>query len=352
MIYGNIHADGHSHNSMFEVEDKTHRFNPTHMPRLLRQAFLDQGIELNTPDLNQGRQTAFDLHLEGRSFTGGCPLKYLIALENPNINRLNEDENYCRIFSKVFAWDRRLFSLNNVVPIMIPHSMEYDDFPGFEERCIFSCLINANKAFKETLPSDLYLERLNTIRWYENHAPGNFELYGLGWEKATPAFNFSGKVRRSVSRLRTRLFGHKPFPSYRGEVKEKRHVLRRSKFSYCYENSKDLSNYITEKILDSLVSGCVPIYWGADNVSEYIPVDCFVDRRKFRNTAAVHEYLLSITAKDYKQYQSAILGFLKSDTAKIFSSEYFVAKIVEQVTADIKMTNLPLHPRQSNGDTQ
>lgn len=351
MIYGNIYADGHDNNSLFELEDKTHRFNPTQMPRLLRQAFLDQGIELNTPDLNRGRKATFDLHLEGRNFTGGNPLKYLIALENPNINRLNENENYCRTFSKVFAWDARLFSLENVIPIMIPHPMEYDNFPGFEERSIFSCLINANKAFKETLPSDLYLERINTIRWYENHAPERFELYGMGWEKATPAYDFPGKVRRSVSRLRTRLFGHMPFPSFRGEIREKRNVLRRSKFSYCYENSKDLSNYITEKIMDSLVSGCLPIYWGADNVCDYIPADCFIDRRKFKSTSAVHEHLLSITGKDYEKYQSAILDFLKSDIARKFSSAYFVSEIVARVTQDIKMTNFAQHPQRSNGDT-
>ena len=68
MIYGNVFADGRSNNSLFEVDDNVHRYNPTYMQRLLRNALLAQGIEINTPDVNQGKSIAFDLHFEGREF--------------------------------------------------------------------------------------------------------------------------------------------------------------------------------------------------------------------------------------------------------------------------------------------
>src|ERR1017187_8120977 len=103
MIYGNIFAAGHSNNSLFEADDSTHRYNPTRTFSLLRQAFLAQGIEINTPDLNQGRPVSFDLYLEGHQFVADEIPKYLIALENPNHNRLNESHEYCRRFAKVFA---------------------------------------------------------------------------------------------------------------------------------------------------------------------------------------------------------------------------------------------------------
>lgn len=331
MMYANIHADGHSNNSLFAVEDKVHRHNPTTTPRLLRQAFLERGIELNTPDLNQGRVITFDLHLEGRPLHDGQTPRYLIALENPNINKLNASSDYCQGFDLVFAWDVRLFPLPNVVPILIPHPLGGREFPTLEQRDIFSCLINANKAFKEVLPSDLYLERINTIRWYERHAPDKFELYGLGWEKSTPAFTTSARIKRSLSRFKTRFFGIRPFPSFRGELSNKADVLRRARFSYCYENSRDLSNYITEKIFDSLVNGCVPVYWGADNVLDHIPAGCFIDRRKFSSTAEVHQFLLSITPDEYAGYQRNILDFLRSDSARTFTSEHFAKLVSERV---------------------
>ena len=338
MIYANIHADGHTANSLFANEDSVHRFNPTYTPRLLRQTFLEHSIEINTPDMNTGRELAFDLHLEGRPLGEHVRPRYLIALENPNINKLNASEAYCQQFDKVFAWDKRLFQLANVVPILIPHPMLREDFPGLEERTLFSCLINANKAFKEMLPTDLYLERLNTIRWYEKHARDRFALYGMGWEKSVPAFTATGRLARLGSRLKTRLFGLPPVPSYQGAVSDKASVLRKTRFSYCYENSRDLSNYITEKIFDSLFHGCVPVYWGADNVLDYIPADCFVDRRKFRDTAEVHRYLTAITPQEYAAFQTHIARFLQSDAARQFSSQTFANCIVEQVSRHLEFT--------------
>lgn len=336
MIYGNVYADGHSNNSLFATADSVHRYNPTYTPRLLRQAFLQQGIEINTADLNQGREASFELHIEGRPLAQKNLPRYLIALENPNINKLNASHDYCRNFDLVFAWDKRLFDLPNVIPILIPHPMVYGEVPGFAERDIFSCLINANKAFREVLPSDLYLERINTIRWYEKSAPDKFNLYGMGWDKETPAFTLAGRFKRSLAKMVTRLLGRQPFPSFRGEVGDKGDVLRRSKFSWCYENSKDLSNYITEKMLDSMVHGCVPVYWGADNVLEHIPADCFIDRRKFKDTASVHAYLQGIGAEEYAAYQAAISKFMNSEAAKKFSAEYFASVVVEHISKDLK----------------
>jgi hypothetical protein len=74
MIYGNVFADGGSNSSLFKEEDTVHRHNQTYMPRLLRQDFLALGIEINTPDINPGRQMAFDLHLEGLPFVLVNPL--------------------------------------------------------------------------------------------------------------------------------------------------------------------------------------------------------------------------------------------------------------------------------------
>jgi hypothetical protein len=340
MIYGNIIAEGSNNNAMFKEADKIHGGTLKHAFKLLRQTFLAQGIEINTPDINQGRLIAFELLIDGRYYADEGIPKYLIALENPNINRLNENLEYCRRFAKVFAWDTRLHCLPNVVKILIPNHLSFGPFPAFTERNIFSCLINANKAFRDTLPSDLYLERINTICWYEKCAPGKFELYGMGWTKPTPAFDFWGKVRRSVPSLGTKLFGYKPFPSYRGEVRDKGEVLRRSKFSYCYENTRDITNYITEKIFDCFLSGCVPIYWGADNVLDYIPEDCFINRSAFKNTAAVHEFLLSVSPEDYARYQSNVVRFLNSDIAKMFSSECFVSTIAGHVSQDIRGISL------------
>ena len=145
---------------------------------------------------------------------------------------------------------------------------------------------------------------------------------------------------RRIGRLRTQLFGYKPFPGWRGEVNFKSDILTNAKFSYCYENIKDLPNYITEKIFDSFLSGCVPIYWGANNIGEYIPTNCFVDRRHFKDTAEVHRYLMSITPEEYLQYQTNISAFLNSEKAQLFSVENFASTVANSIAKDMAVHSL------------
>lgn len=342
MILGNILTDGHSNNSLFAEVDPVHRHNPTEVPRLLRQALLAQGIEINTPDLNAGRQVLFDIHLEARPLTRSTSPVYLMALENPNINRLNESREHCAQFNLVFAWDARLHDMPNVVPIMYPYAFNHHDFPGFAERDIFASLINANKAFKHPMPTDLYVERLKVIRWYEKNAPDQFALYGLGWDKPTPAFTGWGRLKRGVGKLLDEWQGKPAFPSYRGEVVQKSEVLLRSRFSYCYENNRDLSNYITEKIFDSLVCGCVPVYWGADNILEHIPADCLIDRRSFKTTADVHARLAEMDSNEFESRQAAIRTFLQGEAVRRFDARTFAATIADRVKKDLMKARIGL----------
>lgn len=335
MLYGNFFSDDpRGQNAMFGklVE------SPMGYYELLREHFLAFGIEINTPDINKGKIISFDLHIEGRYLIGdGNVPRYLIALENPNHNQLNGSQSYCSNFAKVFTWNTELFNLVNVIKVLPPHQILHSEFSPYHDRDLFSTLINGNKAFREKLPTDLYSERIATIRWYEKNAPDKFELYGRGWDKPPPAFDLIGKIKRSIPSLSVKLFNNKFFPSYRGELENKSEVLRRSKFSYCYENNKDLSNYITEKIIDAFLSGCVPIYWGADNILDYIPAECFIDRRNFKSTAEVHQFLLSISSEEYSQYQLNISKFLKSEVAKKFSFEHFISVVVKEISQDFDL---------------
>lgn len=54
--------------------------------------------------------------------------------------------------------------------------------------------------------------------------------------------------------------------AYGGEVFSKHDTLSKYKFSVCFENGKNLSGFITEKIFDCFSAGTIPIYWGADNI--------------------------------------------------------------------------------------
>lgn len=335
MILGSVYADGHAKNSMFGEADTVHRFNPTRTNRVMREAFARHGIEVNTVDVNVGRQADFELHFEGRPLPESAVPRYLIALENPFINPLNADPAYFRQFKRVFSWDRRFIGQPGVQEIAYGNHLAMPPWPGFEERDIFSCLINANKRFKTVLPNDLYVERVEVIRWHERHAPEDFHLYGLGWNKPRHESTPQGRLKRRLQRLATQLWGYRPFPSWKGELPDKAAVLLRARFSYCYENVYGLTGYVTEKIFDSLVNGCVPVYWGADDIAEHVPPECFIDRRNFKDTAEVHAFLRAMPAATYQGHQEAIRSFLGSQAAWKFSSEGFAQTIVEAIASDL-----------------
>jgi hypothetical protein len=174
------------------------------------------------------------------------------------------------------------------------------------------------------------------IRWYEKHAPEFFSLYGLGWGKPEPAFTYTEKLIRRFKRLATQTLGYKPFPSYAGEVADKGSIYQKTKFGYCYENVANLPDYISEKIFDCFFNGCVPVYWGSNTIEKHIPKNCFIDRRDFESTEETHQFLRSISAMQYQQYQDNIRNFLISPKALEFDTTNYVSIIVNKVLGDLQ----------------
>jgi hypothetical protein len=336
MLFANYYQQDRVKNASFEEIDRHHTYNPTFTNRLLRAEFLKRGIELNNPDINQGKEIAFCILHDGQEIDHIPTPKYIIATENPYICPLNKNEHYLSSFDGVFTWNTNLLHLPNTHHIFIPNQIEVKDTPSFANRPIFSCIINANKAFPNKVPHDLYKERIQVIRWYEKNAPQYFSLYGLGWNKPEPAFTFTKKMTRRIKRLATQVFGYRAFPSYVGEVVDKGSVYQMTKFGYCYENVANLPDYISEKIFDCFFNGCVPIYWGSNTIEKHIPSNCYIDRRNFKNTEETHQFLLSIDEAHYQQYQENIKKLLASSKAMEFDTTSYVSIIINKVLSDLQ----------------
>ena len=121
------------------------------------------------------------------------------------------------------------------------------------------------------------------------------------------------------------------YPSYRGKITSKREILKRYKFSICYENARDIPGYITEKLFDCFFAGCVPVYLGAPNVTDYIPEDCFIDKRKFSDYSGLFDYLNQMPEDDYLEYVHAIEEFMKSEKIVPFGAEYFADTVLGEL---------------------
>lgn len=107
--------------------------------------------------------------------------------------------------------------------------------------------------------------------------------------------------------------------------------MEKYRFSICYENARDIPGYITEKIFDSFFAGCVPVYRGASNVTDFIPKNCFVDKRDFASYEELYKFLKSMPDDDYMAYLNNIENFLSAPEAMPYRSEGFASKVAEAV---------------------
>lgn len=169
------------------------------------------------------------------------------------------------------------------------------------------CLIVSNK--KSNKVNELYSERLAAVHFFADKN-AQFDLYGVGWESS-----------------------HDPFVKkvYKGTVSSKKETMKHYKFAVCYENVKNEKGLITEKIFDCFAAGCVPIYYGSNNVTDYIPKECFIDFRDFTNYEELYKFIRDMGETRYNSYLAAVKQFLKTDEYKEFTSEAYVRNVLQAV---------------------
>lgn len=332
MIVGNILGWDSGGDDLFSIHSLRNRDDCLEPFRTLNEVALGSGIILHTPDVNQdlGLKPSFNLLLESVDPIPGLK-NYLIRFESEFIVPKNADVNYLNQFDLIFTWQDDLVDSKKYIKICYPNAMRTSDNYGFCSRPIFTSMIAGNKFSVKKDNKELYSERVRAIRWFEKNHLNDFYLYGIGWDKPAKAGYGIKKIIYKLNRLYSKLLNIKPFPSYRGPVMAKQEVLEKSRFSICYENVRDLPGYVTEKIFDSFFSGCVPVYWGATEISDLVPKACFIDRRDFSDMESLYQYLKDMTEQEYIDRQLEIQKFLKGQHFEPFSSRAFAKIIVGSI---------------------
>jgi hypothetical protein len=258
-----------------------------------------------------------------------CKLLYLVLFESSLIRPDNYKKENHSAFKKVFTWDADLVDKIKYFKITIPQnpSPEIKTPKSLDRK--FATLIASNK--KSHLPGELYSKRVEAIEYFELHHQESFDLYGNSWDKDVYSgfFKFLNLLNRLPWKMPFRLQPH--YSVFKGRVESKLIVLCQYKFSICFENFCNSNGYITEKIFDCFYAGCVPVYWGAPDVKDYIPANCFIDMRDFNSYEELYRFLNSMPDKEFVQYQKNISNFLEGDAYKVFLPDAF---------ADILLNNL------------
>lgn len=214
------------------------------------------------------------------------------------------------IFDLVLSWNDSFCKSESIKKYYYPNPRKtYQNTYSFEQKKDL-CIINANKGSSHEC--ELYTERRKAISFFSKHQ--SIDLYGFGWNEERDTF-----IEKA----------------YKGTVKDKIKTLQEYKFCICFENSSCEPGYITEKIFDAFSAGCIPIYYGAPNVDEYIPRDCFIDFKKFTSYGHLLKYLGNMDINSYKAYQLSIQEFLDSNKYELFTSQNYV-QILQRVFGQVK----------------
>jgi len=264
---------------------------------------------------------------------------YLILLESPIVKPDNYILENHRYFKKIFTWsdplidNKRYFKIqySHNIPDEFDFGLEKNPSAGSGQVKKLCAIISSNKLTLH--PNELYSERIKAIRWFEKNHPEDFDLYGKGWDRHHFDGELLGFKLARFNRLTFLAKLLKPhYPSWQGSVASKRETYEKYQFSICYESTKDISGYITEKIFDCFLASCVPIYLGAQNITDHIPANTFIDKRKFSTYEALYSHIKHMPDQQYREYLKAIETFLKSEKSYPFSAEYFANTIIPWIT--------------------
>lgn len=292
-----------------------HPQNVPHTWLDLRTAFRKYGYELiqirsvhNLPDL----KALLFFNINSNALLAAqnrIPKEKLVAVlfEPATVNPDNYNMRYLKAFSKVFTWNNDLVDNKHIFQFYLPSfhyqmGMRESSIP-FEQRKLSVIIAGVHQ---DPNPNSLYGERFRTIQFFESNHPNDLDVYGRGpWDRYTTL--------------------------YRGEIHDKISVMHKYKFAICYENTQKVSGYISEKIFDCFLAGCVPVYWGAENITNWIPENCFIDRRKFDTHEQLYDHLINMKKEEYENYINNIRLYFNSEEGRFFEADYFINLVVESI---------------------
>lgn len=211
-----------------------------------------------------------------------------IAQESPIIEILHSTDNllkYCHFFSYVMTWNTSLQGSRNFIPfnyttsvadfLKLPDDLEYRSKKLLTQ-------VSSNIVIDGT--SELYSLRKNLNLKSGKVLGPEYDFYGRDWD---------GQV----------------YSSYRGSVSDKLSTIGNYRFVYTIENCITDNGYISEKILDAFIARTVPIYYGASNITQFIPNNCFIDYRDFNDLDELLDFIRKMPFDEYSQYLTNIEKF-------------------------------------------
>jgi hypothetical protein len=316
--------------------------------RLLGQTLKSMGHQVATLDMKPlewfdriffndlpSRLFPYSYRYFGPLLKAGHPDLNLFICEPPIVRPDSYDPKAHKPFRRVMTYKKDLCATDPskyvlfALPCMPEPKMEPLPFSQRKLCCLIQSYMVLNK------PTELFSERARAARWFEANAPRDFDLMGTEWDRILlpgPLSSLNFALRAAYRRVwPLKMIKFRRFPSYIGpNVKGKHRTLLEYRFCIAYENSVE-SDYISEKLFDCFYAGCVPIYYGAPNITDYIPAHTFIDKRNF-SYEELYRYISTMSEQQYNGYLAAAQAYLRSSALRPFTPEGYVETFVKNFT--------------------
>jgi hypothetical protein len=255
--------------------------------------------------------------------------KVLLRFEPPAVNPILYSKNTLRHYGRVLSigGTKHLGVSDQVIhwpyfshpnpakpkqdDILESKSISFSSFDGKKDRRIELSMIVSNKV-AWSKPSNYTLRR-NIILKATNFG---LSCYGMGWQSSR-LFRLATNLRLYLFFLSQRRFVNPIhmvenffFPKQESisAIANKFDVLTNSDFHLVIENS---STYVSEKLLDALVAGAVPIYIGPDLKPYGIPASCVITPKN--DIGEVVKTLQNLKDVDLEAIREQVSKFMHSD---------------------------------------
>jgi hypothetical protein len=189
---------------------------------------------------------------------------------------------------------------------------------------------------------ELWTERLKAVEYFSR--TGEIDLYGFGWDDSpyrvgetwvpTHLTRLYRLARKSLPLIPLYPYHEVIKKVYKGPVESKYATLSKYTFAICYENMI-LQGWFNEKMFDCFLAGTIPIYLGDPDVTNYVPENCFIDKRNFSTYEALRAYMRTLSEKDIQAYKENARDYLSCEMFKPFRKKSFAEIFIRAVEEDV-----------------
>ena len=178
---------------------------------------------------------------------------------------------------------------------------------------------------------ELYSRRRKLARLADKCCPGVLEVYGAGWKG-----EYISWVHKFIP--------HRPYAGAKSAQTNKQQVLPDYRFVVAFENFTGDMGYISEKMLDALSVGVVPIYLGDAHITDHFPADAFVDARQFRNGRELLDFARDCSQERWSALRAAGQAFVASPAAQKFYPQSYAQNIARIICKVLGLAESALIP--------